>query len=240
MVNKKCEICSKVFWVFSYRVRSAKYCSKRCQEKGKLIDMTGKRFGKWLVLERAGRDKGGNTLWLCKCECGKESAVRGNFLRRGLSKSCGCNALVTHGMARRNKQHPLYCVWISMKARCYNAKSKDYKRYGGRGIAVCERWRNSFVNFFADMAERLEGMSIDRIDNDRGYSPENCRWATKIEQNRNRKKNIVVTFKGQTKPLTEWAKELGINHSTLSWRLNKGWSTEKALTVPANKYNKTN
>lgn len=127
-----------------------------------------------------------------------------------------------------------YQCWQDMKGRCYNVKAQQYKNYGARGIKVCDRWLTSFENFVADMGYKPDGLTLDRIDNDASYSPENCRWATKKEQRRNQRTCHFLEFEGRRLLLREWAEEKGINELTLSYRLLRlGWSVEKALSTPA-------
>jgi hypothetical protein len=159
---------------------------------GKLIDITGKRFGSWTVLalhpERMRRDKSIRAVWCCRCDCGIERVVSGSGLRGGRSISCGCaiNHLTIHGHARRGGRTRAYRCWVGMWQRCANPNNARYADYGGRGITVCERWR-SFVNFLADMDEPPPGMSIERSNNDGNYEPKNCCWATRVQQIHNRR-----------------------------------------------------
>ena len=149
----------------------------------------GDRFYRLTVIGRSDRRDGKNTCWHCRCDCGRETVVSTGQLRRGTSKSCGCLAIE---LARARKEHgmadtPVYRVWQAMKNRCYNPKQRAYPYYGGRGISVCGRWRESFSSFLSDMGMPPTGMSLDRIDNDGNYEPGNCRWATTLQQRHNRR-----------------------------------------------------
>lgn len=128
---------------------------------------------------------------------------------------------------------PEWEVWSSMRRRCYDQNAISYPRYGGRGIAVCDSWNNSFKSFFDDMGERpSKDHSIERIDNNRGYDPDNCRWATRVEQSRNRRSNRILTFNGESRCVMEWAEYLGVNNQALYRRLYKGWPVDRALSTP--------
>lgn len=157
-----------------------------------LIDLTGQRFGQLRVVERD-KTAGRHVKWVCACDCGATSSTYTNYLLKGLTRSCGhlrAEAKTIHGhKTRGEKASPTYYSWKSMKWRCTNTAPKDWKHYGGRGIGVCERWVNSFEMFLADMGERPEGHTLDRIDNDKGYEPGNCRWATPAQQRNNRRDN---------------------------------------------------
>lgn len=195
----------------------------------KIIDLTGQRFG-LLTVVRRDRLPSGVAAWLCKCDCGGERVVRGGHLTEGAIKSCGCvksSGNTQHGQYRS----PEWVCWMNMMQRCANPNNPAYDRYGGAGIGVCERWM-SFENFLADMGKRPDGMSIDRIDNDKGYLPDNCRWANDMTQARNRKIVVELEFDGRKQGVSEWADELGIKASVIHTRLWRGWSVEKALTTP--------
>jgi len=174
---------------------------------------------------------------LFDCDCGKQHKCQIGAVKNGSIKSCGClnrelssERSKTHGMSKTL----IYKTWNAMTERCLNKNHKDYKNYGGRGITVCEEWVGSFERFYSDMGDKpSKKHSIDRIDNEKGYSKENCRWATNAEQNRNMRSNINLTFNGKTQCLTDWAIELGLKKTTLEGRLGKsGWSVEKALSTP--------
>ena len=186
------------------------------------IDLTGKRFGRWVVIKENGRSKRGGVLWECICDCGKIVTVHGGNLKNATTRSCGCFAKeqakiahTTHGM----KGTPVYTTWTLMNNRCINVNDEHYKYYGERGIKVCEKWRNSFENFFEDMGDRPIGKTIERIDNNLGYFKENCCWADSKTQNRNSRNTRLIEYNGEVKCLTEWANELNINYGTLHSRL---------------------
>jgi hypothetical protein len=191
----------------------------------------GDRFGRWIVLSSV--QFGSNALWLCRCDCGVEKPVRQLSLRQGMSRSCGCltresssRRFTTHGLSRSHE----YGVWRAMLRRCSLTHDPGYADYGGRGIAVCERWQ-SFANFIADMGSRpSNGHSIERRDNGGNYEPMNCYWATADQQTRNTRRNLVITAFGRTKILMDWARDVGIPYGTLRSRIRKNWPPEIALT----------
>ena len=198
-------------------------------------DLTGKRFGRWTVISFSHRSKWREPYWLCRCECGNENSVRAAHLTKGLSQSCGClqrelaaKAQYKHGLS----YHPLRQAYTQMKQRCHNPNCDEYHNYGGRGITVCKRWRHSFANFLADMGERPEGMTLDRIDNDGPYSPDNCRWATEIQQHANMRANRYLEHDGMRLTVAQWARHLGMHPNTIRSRLRYGWSVADALTRP--------
>jgi hypothetical protein len=162
-------------------------------------------------------------------------------LKTGKTKSCGClhheNAVATGKKSARHAMHstPIYNTYHAMLQRCYNQQSKMFKHYGGRGITVCERWRESFENFLTDMGDRPDGLSLDRIDTNGNYEPSNCRWATDFEQNNNTRFNRPIEYNGRTKTVAEWARELEWPHDVLLRRLNK-WSVSEAFERPYQGY----
>lgn len=201
----------------------------------KPIDIAGQVFGRLTVLHRSGSFPDGQAGWTCSCECGTEVQVCGGDLRSGGTKSCGC--LRVDNMRKVSTKHGLctysgYKSWSGMLDRCLNPKHGSYKDYGGRGITVCDRWLD-VKNFIADMGERPPGLSLERLDGNRGYSKENCIWADRKTQARNKRSNRLLTFNGKTATLAEHCEDAGLKYDTVSRRLNGlGWSLEKALTTP--------
>lgn len=198
------------------------------------LDLTGQHFSELIVIESAGVQQVGNSrtrksLWLCRCSCGTEITVHGSSLTTGNTKSCGC-----YRRKQRAKQKVsgsrTYRIWQAMLNRCRHHKHPLWHRYGGRGISVCKRW-HSYEKFFQDMGKVPNGMSIDRIDNDGDYAPQNCRWATRHEQSRNMTTNRWLELNGKRQILADWAKELGMDQSSLRERLEK-MPLEEALTKP--------
>jgi hypothetical protein len=168
--------------------------------------------------------------WTCECTCGNIVSVDESALRRGLTQSCGClqkERKTKHGMVGSSE----HGIWLGMKQRCSNPKATHYENYGGRGIIVCDEWKESFAAFFKDMGPRPEGTSIDRIDGTGNYEPSNCRWATQAEQARNKKSNILIPCNGTTLCMEDWADIIGITSGSLKKRLNK-MSIGEALTKP--------
>lgn len=198
-------------------------------------DLTGEKFGRLTVIKRAD-NKGPLTAWECRCQCGNVVVVRSQDLRRGRQKSCGCKQ--HDNLLERNSKHLAsgtrpYRIWKGMKSRCYNPNTPTYKDYGARGIQVCERWRDSFENFWADMRDSYaDNLSIDRIDNDRDYCPENCRWADRTTQNRNSRQNVVTHTRYGTLVLSELAEKTGLNYGTLKGRKQRGWA-DQDLPAPS-------
>ncbi len=199
------------------------------------IDLTGKRFGKLVAIKPSDRKYMDRSLmWECVCDCGQNPTVLGSSLRNGNTKSCGCymreiwkkGTTTTHGMAGTRVYHAFY----SMHRRCTVKKSKDWPLYGGRGIAVCERWNRptGFVNFLADMGEPPAGTSLERIDNNGNYEPGNCKWATSEQQSNNRRITRFITWNGQTRTLTDWSKSLNRRAAWLWKRLSK-YPLDKAM-----------
>jgi hypothetical protein len=203
--------------------------------------MIGQVFTRLTVVAQSAVRQKGEVVWACSCVCGAVKHARGSALRGGYTKSCGCLqresrsvAKVTHGMSHTR----VYRVWAAMWGRCTNPNTKNFADYGGRGIAVCARWRD-FKKFLLDLGEPPAGALLERVNNNKGYSPSNCRWATRAEQNQNKRTTRYLTAGGETLPLVVWAKRLGIRHSTLRERLERGWSEEQACTTPTKRFTST-
>jgi len=200
----------------------------------KPIDILGQRFGKLTVVQMTERqNQKQSCMWLCQCDCGGNKVVPSHHLRQGLVTHCGCTRHVTHfksGTHFKTKT-PVYRAWRGIKERCKNPHDKRWGYYGGRGITVCDRW-SSFENFYADMGDPPPGTSLDRIDNNGPYSPENCRWATSKQQQRNKRNNRIVSYNGESLPISEWCEKLSIGYQVLYFRITHGWSIERALLQP--------
>lgn len=199
--------------------------------------LEGQRFGNLTVIRETERNKYGDVLWLCKCDCGKNHIVKSVNLIHGYVKSCGCKR--GEFISQKNSKHglcdsKLYHIWHGIKNRCINTKHDNYVRYGARNISMCEEWLNDFKAFYdwAITHGFKEGLTIDRIDNFKGYSPDNCRWITAKEQQHNRRDTIYLTYNGETKSTPEWAEIVGIDPHVLRHRINAKWSTKRALEEP--------
>lgn len=187
------------------------------------VDKVGKVFGEWTVLARLP-----GSVWLCRCSCGKEQPVTGSSLAIGKSTKCRRCGTKKHGRTKT----PIYGIWESMKARCQNPQHVAYARYGGRGIKICHRWQK-FENFLEDMGERPPKMSLGRIDNDGDYTPDNVRWESPKQQNRNRANNSLHTVLGKTATIAEWAELKGMPARQLRLRIvSKRLTMEEALELP--------
>ena len=203
-------------------------------------DLTGQRFGR-LVVQKKDETRTKYKYWVCLCDCGVTKSILEGSLKQGYTKSCGClnaeNIKKTKWKSHGGSDTKLYKVWQGMKCRCYAKNATKYKQYGGRGITVCDEWKDDYGAFQAWALANgyREGLTIDREDVNGPYSPENCRWTTNKEQQNNRRDNLMITYNGKTQTLTQWAEETGINEMALRSRIKKlGWSAERALTEPVN------
>lgn len=210
------------------------------QEANQLI---GQKFGSWQVLSEAPRQvhKSGNStrMVMCVCECGNEKPVNTSHLKNGSSTNCGCIGMRnfagsrrTHGASKTRE----YAIWAGIKTRCGNPKATRYEYYGGRGIKMCDRWSGSFDLFLLDMgAMPSKYHSIERKDNNGNYCPENCYWATREEQCRNKSNNVILEARGEKKCLIDWSKISGVHYCTIASRIKIGWDIEEAIFKPARK-----
>lgn len=201
-------------------------------------DLSGQRFER-LTAIAATHHNGHSGYWICRCNCGNETIVRGDHLRSGRTRSCGClhseaasqrllargPIHVTHGASDTRA----YQTWLSMRQRCNNPNSRFFSYYGGRGIRICERW-SVFENFLADMGQPGPGETLDRIDNHGDYEPANCRWATRQAQQNNRRVNRTITHEGQTRTISEWSRATGIHRNTITQRIDKGYPDDAILS----------
>ena len=198
----------------------------------RFLDISGRKIGRLTVVCRVVA-KNKRAMWLCKCDCGNTASVPMTSLKSGRTRSCGCarkGAPPRHGKAKDR----LYMTWANMKQRCENPRFKQYQDYGGRGIAVCEEWRNDFQAFYdwAMSHGYRDDLTIERIDNDGNYEPNNCRWATMKEQANNTRKNRFITLNGETHTISQWADITGIPRNVIWDRINQGWTAEKAIKTP--------
>ncbi len=208
-----------------------------------LIDLTGQRFGKLTVLRRAEnyvRPNGHKeSTWVCCCECGNEITITRTNLKR--ARSCGCSkgkyisdSKITHGMSNSR----LYRIWQNMKNRCYNPNVDRYDRYGGRGITVCEKWRDSFEAFYKWAIDNgySDELSIDRKDVNGNYTPDNCRWISMDKQADNKSNSRIFEYNGEAHTVSEWSKILDISRDIIWNRINRGWNIERVFTQPIRKW----
>lgn len=201
-----------------------------------LNDLTGKRFGMLSVVRRVEND-GKYPLWLCRCDCGNEKVIRGYNLTYNGMTSCGCQTRPSHFIHGFSHKERLYVIWKGMHQRCNNPNWKGARYYYEKGIRVCDEWRDYTVFREWAMSNGYgETLSIDRIDNDGNYCPENCRWTNAQVQANNQSRNKRITFNGETKNMSEWADVFEIPYDTLKRRLGCGWSVERALTTPVRRH----
>lgn len=197
-------------------------------------ELTGRRFGRLVAIEKSETRRGRISEWICRCDCGNVRSVTTDKLNSGNTKSCGClqkdtarARVKTHGASQTAE----YRIWRAMRERC---RIKPHKRYGLRGIDVCDRWFNSFEAFLSDMGRRPSKQhTLERINGDGNYEPQNCKWATWIEQNNNKPGMLRVILDGKADTIANWCRQLGLNRDTVSNRIhNLGWSYVKALSTP--------
>jgi len=219
------------------------------KDKIDIKDFLGKRFGKLVILKEVEKTYCGKIPArniLCKCDCGNETTTSFTSVRNGASKSCGCSmaefvskSKIKHGLClnKNGNKTSIYTTWLKMKHRCLNSNNKDFQHYGGRGITVCERWLTSVENFYKDMGDKPDkNYSIERIDVNENYCPENCKWILKKLQNRNQRTSKYIEYNNKQLLLSEWCKELNLNYSMLRHRVNDlKMDFEDAIKYPQGK-----
>ena len=201
---------------------------KYVEIKKGVTNIVGNTYGKLVVLGYAGAIKK-HRSWYCKCRCGNIKIIAASSLEAKLTKSCGCLKGESHGLSNTTE----YTIWANIKQRCYNPKNTHYASYGGRGIKMSDSWKNSFMNFYRDMGRRPTSLTIERLNNDKGYCKDNCIWATRKVQVQNRRGNILVNHKGKEICLIEYCSIMNLKYKTILSRISdRGWSLEKAITTP--------
>lgn len=251
--TRRCEACGTEFTINRKYSRAqaakARFCSPECswtsrptKPKRTIYELLGgaTRFGMFTVIGEGDPIQTKShplRRAMCRCDCGEIRLVQPAKLKSGHHQSCGC--LAAEQAREQFTKHggsgtPEYSTWRAMQERCHNPSHVSWAQYGGRGIFVCERWRgpDGFLHFTEDMGPRPERTTIDRIDGAKGYEPGNCRWATAKDQSANRRNSILLTFNGETLPLSEWTERLGCGKNTIDERLRRGWSVERALSTP--------
>lgn len=193
----------------------------------------GQRFGRLEAISHDGRNRYGRRIWKCRCECGRLCRILASSLSSGHTRSCGSTTCRRFATTHGQSQLPEYRIWLGVIMRCENRNEPAFPRYGGRGILLCSRWRNSFPCFLEDVGKRpSERHTLERIDNNGNYEPSNVRWATRKEQSHNTRRNRFIAYGGRSQCVTAWAEELGINPRTLFTRLDSGWSIADAFSTP--------
>ena len=242
MITKVCKQCGKEFITNDKRIV---FCSKECRHKFQSIDIIGKKFNRLTVLEfhhkvqrykKNGHKGGFREFYLCRCDCGNKTVVEKHQLITYATKSCGC-LVKEHAKINFSKHnltnHRLYNTWAHIKGRCFNPNNNSYDNYGGRGITMCDEWKKDFMNFYdwAITNGYKDDLTIDRIDVNGNYEPDNCRWVDMKVQANNKRNNFLVTIYNRTQTLSEWCDEKNLNYDKIQTRLNLGWTLEDAMTL---------
>ena len=204
------------------------FCAKEGKYRMKSIIKKGDKYNRLTAIKFSHKNEHGSQFWTFKCTCGNLITTIVSGVKNEGTKSCGCftkDRIYQHGMIKTK----VYSCWHSMKDRCLNKDNQNYKNYGSRGIKVCKEWME-FKNFYKDMGDAPKNKSLDRVNNNKGYYKSNCRWSTRTEQQNNTRKNIFLTYRNETKTVSQWAVKLNINKYTIFTRLRRNFSIEKALT----------
>lgn len=200
----------------------------------KKLDLSGQVFGMLTVLHEDTQNQSKVTKWICRCECGNIKSISTKGLRHDNVQSCGCKKFKNNGLTTRDsaKDLRLYNIWRSMKKRCYLQTDKDFHNYGERGISVCDEWNENFYSFYlwAKESGYSDNLSIDRIDTNGNYTPDNCRWVTLKTQQRNKRTNILLSHNGETKSLVEWCEDLSVYYPTVKEKVRRLRSSGKPIT----------
>lgn len=213
-----------------------------------MIDLTNQKFGRLKVVGRDGYhiypSGKRRAKWLCQCDCGNLVSVVTSDLKNAHTQSCGCLRKETTALLKQTHcqcESRLYSIWCGMKNRCYNSKQSNFRYYGARGIAICDEWREDFCAFYSWAIKHgyKDNLSLDRININDGYYPQNCRWVTVGEQSLNRSNNHLIQYNDKTQSIKEWSGETGIAYDCLFYRLEHGWTVRDALTTPSKKYTST-
>lgn len=230
--------CGRIVQLMQFKLKAGynRSCGCLIRQRRRSENITGVRFGRLTAITRFHARPDGKAEWVCRCNCGNYAVVLATRLRRGYIRSCGCLGRDT--TAQRNRKHglaksPEHVIWLAIKQRCFNSNCQAYSYYGGRGITMCERWSKSFAAFLEDMGPRPSRYhEIDRINNNGNYEPDNCRWATRIDQANNKRNSVFLVFNGRRQTAIQWSRELGISRSTIDNRRRKGWPDEQVLATP--------
>lgn len=239
-----CDCGTKGFVISRQTLMRSKYPNCGCVRK-KNQDITGLKSGRLTAVKCVGKDRRGSNLWLCNCECGGTSIVVAAALRAGTIQSCGCLKKEITSLTK-TKHHlsrtPLYSTWQGIKDRCLNPRCKQYNDYGGRGITVCDEWlgeygSTNFCKWSLDNGYK-KGLELDRIDVNKGYSPNNCRWVSNSVQANNKRTTRFITYNGRTQSLADWCREYKLPYVTIQGRLSNDWDFERAITTPIKRTSK--
>lgn len=232
---------TRIVNTYSFKAGNPTSCGCEKRVAHNFIDLTGQRFGRWTVVSRAEkRPSSKQAMWTCKCDCGNMGYVSSQDLRTGISKSCGCYNIEV--IKKRDTKHGcsgtrLYNIWLGIRDRTKREANQNYYRYGGRGIDIYPPWRDNFLEFksWSDENGYDDTLTIDRIDNDRGYYPDNCRWTDYLTQANNTSKNLYIILDGEKHTLSEWCRIKNVDYSMVRGRIKRGWEKDMWFIPPVRK-----